>query len=209
MIPDETYSSKKALSFKGKSYVCPLEIVMDVIGGKWKLLLVNNLREGPVRSAVLQHSLGGISNKMFTQSVRELEKDGLIKREIFPVVPPKVEYSLTELGKTIIPAVEELSQWGNFLCEHEKASTEVYPISEGLNDEEQKPLSAEHSSDDKEKALEAETKDSSASSVPDPQNAAAGVSQASLDPQISDEEDEEKRKAKEFKSLVDENYDLI
>ncbi len=209
MMSDETYSSKKALCFKGKSYVCPLEIVMDVIGGKWKLLLVNNLREGPLRSAVLQHSLGGISNKMFTQSVRELEKDGLIKREIFPVVPPKVEYSLTELGKTIIPAVEELSQWGKFLCGHEKADTEVHPLNASLNNEKQEPLSAEPSSDDKEDALDTETKDSSASSVPELQNAAAGVSQEPLDPQISDEEDEEKRKKKEFKSLVDENYDLI
>jgi len=68
--------------------------------------------EGPLRSGVLQKKILGVSNKMFTQTVRELELDGLIAREVFPVVPPKVEYSLTKKGKSLENILRSMDQWG-------------------------------------------------------------------------------------------------
>ena len=110
----------KEFIYKGKKYLCSLELAMDVIGGKWKSLLIFHLRNGAMRSSALQHSLTGISNKMFTQSIRELEADGIVKREIFPVIPPKVEYSLTEKGKTLVPIMENLAKWGSSICDKNK-----------------------------------------------------------------------------------------
>ncbi|MBP5243300.1 MAG: helix-turn-helix transcriptional regulator [Succinivibrio sp.] len=110
----------KEFIYKGKKYLCSLELAMDVIGGKWKSLLIFHLRNGAMRSSALQHSLTGISNKMFTQSIRELEADGIVKREIFPVIPPKVEYSLTEKGKTLVPIMENLARWGSSICDKNK-----------------------------------------------------------------------------------------
>ncbi len=109
---------KKTFLYKGREYVCTLELAMDVIGGKWKGPLIYHLRFGAMRSSALQHSLDNISNKMFTQSVRELEADGIIKREIYPVVPPKVEYSLTKKGESLVPIVENLARWGLSLSEN-------------------------------------------------------------------------------------------
>lgn len=99
--------------FNGDVYLCPLELAMEVIGGKWKAMLIFHLQYGALRSSELQHRIKGqISNKMFTQVVRELEKAGIIKRKVYPVVPPKVEYSLTELGYSVLPNINALAQWG-------------------------------------------------------------------------------------------------
>ncbi|WP_396634560.1 winged helix-turn-helix transcriptional regulator [Maribacter sp. R86514] len=94
-----------------KNY-CPLDHTMNLIGTKWKPIVLFHLLEGPVRSGVLQKKVPGISNKMFTQTVRELEKDGLIIREVFPVVPPKVEYGLSERGKSLENILLSLDSWG-------------------------------------------------------------------------------------------------
>jgi DNA-binding HxlR family transcriptional regulator len=85
---------------------------MNLIGTKWKPLILFHLLEGGLRSGVLQKQIEGISNKMFTQTVRELEKDGLISRKVFPVVPPKVEYKLTERGKSLEHILRSLDKWG-------------------------------------------------------------------------------------------------
>tara|TARA_R110002049_G_scaffold212459_1_gene383518 strand:+ start:46209 stop:46493 length:285 start_codon:yes stop_codon:yes gene_type:complete len=85
---------------------------MGLIGTKWKPLVLFHLLEGPLRSGVLQKKVPEISNKMFTQTVRELEKDGLISRKVFPVVPPKVEYQLSARGKSLGPILKSLDQWG-------------------------------------------------------------------------------------------------
>ena len=85
---------------------------MNLIGTKWKPLILFHLLDGSLRSGVLQKKITGISNKMFTQSIRELEKDGLVVREIFPVVPPKVEYSLSERGKSLENILRSLDTWG-------------------------------------------------------------------------------------------------
>lgn len=99
--------------FNGKEYLCPLDLAMEIIGGKWKAMLLFHLQFGALRSGELKRRIkGDISNKMFTQIARELEAAGVIHREVFPVVPPRVEYSLTPLGESIIPNILSLAQWG-------------------------------------------------------------------------------------------------
>ncbi|APG59880.1 winged helix-turn-helix transcriptional regulator [Christiangramia salexigens] len=94
-----------------KNY-CPLNYTMNLIGTKWKPLVLFHLLEGPVRSGVLQKKVPEISNKMFTQTVRELERDGLIYRKVFPVVPPKVEYSLSRKGRSLERILKSMDEWG-------------------------------------------------------------------------------------------------
>jgi DNA-binding HxlR family transcriptional regulator len=94
-----------------KNY-CPLNYTMNLIGTKWKPLILFHLLDGGLRSGLLQKKISGISNKMFTQTVRELEKDGLISRKIFPVVPPKVEYKLTKRGRSLENILRSLDMWG-------------------------------------------------------------------------------------------------
>ena len=91
---------------------------MNLIGTKWKPLVLFHLLEGGLRSGMLQKKIPGISNKMFTQTVRDLENDGLITRKVFPVVPPKVEYSLTSRGKSLENILRSLDQWGLEDCKH-------------------------------------------------------------------------------------------
>jgi DNA-binding HxlR family transcriptional regulator len=98
--------------FRGKEYFCSLELVMDMIGGKWKPIALFHLREGVMRSGELQRTLKGITNKMFTQTVRELEASGLVERVVYPSVPPRVEYRLSPMGESVIPIIESLSSWG-------------------------------------------------------------------------------------------------
>ncbi len=95
-----------------KVYDCPLHLTMDLIGNKWKPLLLFHLLNGPLRSGVLQKTIPGISNKMFTQTVRELERDQLVSRKVYPVVPPKVEYELTATGKSLESILRDLDTWG-------------------------------------------------------------------------------------------------
>jgi DNA-binding HxlR family transcriptional regulator len=85
---------------------------MQCIGTKWKPLVLFHLLEGPIRSGKLQHKIPDISNKMFTRTVRELEKDELISRQVYPEVPPKVEYKLTSKGKTLESILRSLDAWG-------------------------------------------------------------------------------------------------
>ncbi|MBU2994858.1 helix-turn-helix transcriptional regulator [Cellulophaga baltica] len=85
---------------------------MNLIGTKWKPLIMFHLLDGNLRSGILQKHIEGISNKMFTQTVRELEKDGLLTRKVYPVVPPKVEYGLTKRGKSLEAILRGLDKWG-------------------------------------------------------------------------------------------------
>nr|WP_244183264.1 helix-turn-helix domain-containing protein [Polaribacter sejongensis] len=91
---------------------CPLNYTMNLIGTKWKPLVLFHLLKGGLRSGILQKHIEGISNKMFTQTVRELEKDGLISRKVYPVVPPKVEYTLTKRGQSLEGILRSLDKWG-------------------------------------------------------------------------------------------------
>lgn len=91
---------------------CPVETTLLLIGGKWKLLILRNLFMRPWRFNELQKSLTGISQKVLTDSLRAMEYDGIINRTVFAEVPPRVEYSLTELGKTMKPILDALEAWG-------------------------------------------------------------------------------------------------
>lgn len=90
----------------------PLERAVKVIDGKWKLPIVARLQEGPQRNNELLKKIEGISQKMLTQSLRELEEAGVILREVYPQIPPRVEYSLTRLGIKLKPIILMLEQWG-------------------------------------------------------------------------------------------------
>lgn len=92
---------------------CPVATTVQLIGNKWKLLILRNLQMRPWRFNELQKSLEGISQKVLTQSLRSLETDGLIDRTVYAEVPPRVEYSLSELGETIRPILKAMEQWGN------------------------------------------------------------------------------------------------
>ena len=92
-------------------FFCPVEGTLDVIGGKWKPLIIWFLRKRVLRFSDLRRSIPGITDVMLTKQLRELEEDGVIKRKVYNQVPPKVEYSLTPLGMTIIPLLDALCDW--------------------------------------------------------------------------------------------------
>lgn len=96
-----------------EEYSCPVEAAIDIIGGKWKPWIIWCLRDCVLRFSELQKELPGVSPKVLTKQLRELEGDGIISRKIYPEIPPKVEYSLTPLGRTVIPVVEALCVWGS------------------------------------------------------------------------------------------------
>jgi len=95
-----------------KAYHCPVEAAVDVFGGKWKALILWWLQERTWRFAELRRQIPGITEKMLTQQLRELEADGIIARRVYPTVPPKVEYSLTEYGRSLKHALREICAWG-------------------------------------------------------------------------------------------------
>ena len=91
---------------------CPVETAIDVLAGKWKILILWYLRSEQKRFSELQKLIPNATQKMLIQKLRELEIDGLVHREVYPVVPPKVEYSLTEYGKSLKPILKQLYLWG-------------------------------------------------------------------------------------------------
>ena len=91
---------------------CPVETALDVLAGKWKILILWYLRSETKRFNELQKLLPRTTQKMLIQKLRELENDGIIERKVYPVVPPKVEYSLTEYGTTLKPILKQLYLWG-------------------------------------------------------------------------------------------------
>ena len=91
---------------------CPIKTTLDVIGGKWKPLILFYLKGGPRRFSDLRRSVPDVTQKMLTDRLRELERDGIVHREVYPQVPPKVEYSLTAYGKTLAPVLEAMAVWG-------------------------------------------------------------------------------------------------
>lgn len=96
-----------------------IKITLDVMGGKWKPLILFLLSSKTMRFSELQHQIDGITQKMLTQQLRELEADKIVSRKVYPEIPPKVEYSLTKHGKTIVPLLLDMEKWG---VSHRKAS---------------------------------------------------------------------------------------
>lgn len=103
--------------FKGKEYNNPVELSLDIIGGKYKMPILWRLKDKTWRYGELKKSLGKITHKMLTEQLRELEADGLIHREVFAEVPPRVEYSITEEGRSAIPVIEALRNFGLYYLE--------------------------------------------------------------------------------------------
>ncbi|MEC4814638.1 MAG: helix-turn-helix domain-containing protein [Scytonema sp. PMC 1069.18] len=91
---------------------CEVETTLKVIGGRWKVLIIRELMEDVKRFGELQRALSGITQKMLTQQLRELEEDGIINRKVYSQIPPKVEYSLTPLGESLKPILYAMHEWG-------------------------------------------------------------------------------------------------
>lgn len=98
---------------------CPVETTLMLIGDKWKVLILRDLRSGTKRFGELKKSVMGISQKVLTSNLRAMEEDGLLTREVFPEVPPRVEYTLTALGQSMSPILDAMAEWGEaFQAEH-------------------------------------------------------------------------------------------
>ncbi len=100
------------IKFKGIEYNCSMELTLDVIGGKWKPLIIWHLDQKTMRFSELKRTLPHITQKMLTQQLRALEESGLVSRFVYTQVPPKVEYSLTDYGKSLLPVLQTLCKWG-------------------------------------------------------------------------------------------------
>ena len=93
---------------------CPVEVTLLLLSNKWTILILRDLFTGTKRFGELKKSLNGVSQKVLTANLRSLEEKGIIEREVFPEVPPRVEYRLTDLGKTLDPIIKSIHDWGEF-----------------------------------------------------------------------------------------------
>ena len=93
---------------------CPVEVTLLLLSNKWTILILRDLFTGTKRFGELKKSLNGVSQKVLTANLRSLEEKGIIEREVFPEVPPRVEYRLTDLGKTLDPIIKSVHDWGKF-----------------------------------------------------------------------------------------------
>lgn len=91
---------------------CPVEVTLTLISNKWKILIIRDLLEGTKRFGELKKSVTNISQKVLTSNLREMEENNLLTRKVYPEVPPKVEYSLTEIGKSLSPLLDAMDEWG-------------------------------------------------------------------------------------------------
>jgi len=118
---------------------CPVEATLDLIGGKYKSLILWHLSDGKLRFSQLRSRITKATPKMLTQQLRELETQDLIHREVFPVVPPKVEYSLTDLGRSLMPILVAMRDWGAEYLRGQNLQTCCFmmdsdPVSENSSD---------------------------------------------------------------------------
>ncbi|HJB60940.1 MAG: winged helix-turn-helix transcriptional regulator [Acutalibacteraceae bacterium] len=97
---------------KDEMPACPVATTVQLIGSKWKLLIMRNLLKRPWRFNELRRDLDGISQKVLTDSLRSMEEDGIITRTVYPEVPPRVEYALSDLGESMRPIIQAMEQWG-------------------------------------------------------------------------------------------------
>lgn len=105
-------------------YYCPVEATIDLIGGKYKAVLLWHLSNGTKRFSEFKKLMPKITEKMLAAQLRALEDDGLITRKVYPVVPPKVEYNLSEFGKTFMPVLQSMCDWGNAYIDEKKSSSQ-------------------------------------------------------------------------------------
>jgi DNA-binding HxlR family transcriptional regulator len=102
----------KRYKLNGAFYFCPVDLTLQIVGGRWKGIVIWNLREGKLRFGELKKVLVSINDKMLSQVLRELEEQGVVNRKVFDVMPPKVEYSLSREGKKLLPIMQAMSDYG-------------------------------------------------------------------------------------------------
>lgn len=107
------------IKMHGRTFHCALDVTMGYVGGKWKSVVLWYLHEGTKRFSELKKLIPSITEKMLSLQLKQLEKDGIVGRKVYAEVPPRVEYFLTEHGKTLIPMLQEMAKWGR-----EKATKE-------------------------------------------------------------------------------------
>lgn len=110
---------EKAIHLRGRVYHCALDVTMSFIGGKWKAVVLWYLRNEKKRFSELKKHIPDITEKMLSLQLKALEEDGILKRTVYAEVPPRVEYELTDFGRTLIPALEEIARWGRDLSSRE------------------------------------------------------------------------------------------
>lgn len=103
---------KAEFTIRDRRYSCPVQLAVSAVSGKWKVLILWNLRRATLRYGELRALLPRVTHKMLAQQLRELEADGLVNRTVYPEIPPKVDYKLTERGRELSPALEALRRWG-------------------------------------------------------------------------------------------------
>ncbi len=97
---------------KSYDYDCPIEAALEVIGGKWKAICVYYLKTGPLRFSELHDLLETVSSRMLSKQLKELQAQGIVRRTVYPEAPPRVEYALTEYGRTLLPLIDLMCAWG-------------------------------------------------------------------------------------------------
>jgi DNA-binding HxlR family transcriptional regulator len=115
-----------------RKYHCAVAVTMEMIGGKWKAVVLWYLRKKTKRFAELRRHIPDITEKMLTKQLRELESDGIVKRKVYAQVPPRVEYSLSDYGRTLLPLIELIGEWGRARTEKFGTLVEVAPVKEHL-----------------------------------------------------------------------------
>jgi len=110
-------NKEKVFILNGQEFHCAMDVTMNFIGGKWKTVVLWYLRKDKKRFGELKKLIPNITEKMLSLQLKDLENDGIVKRKLYAEVPPKVEYSLTDFGKSLIPLLEEIARWGRNLAE--------------------------------------------------------------------------------------------
>ncbi|WP_420402048.1 winged helix-turn-helix transcriptional regulator [Flagellimonas sp.] len=112
-------AERKMLKFRGNDYPCCTSLTMGIIGGKWKTVILFHLMNNKLRYNELRKSMPTVTERTLSLQLKALEEDGLIKRKVYTSKPPlKVEYSLTDFGKTLIPIIQSIADWGDFVVEN-------------------------------------------------------------------------------------------
>jgi len=132
MSIDKSSGNKQTPDWDVYDAACPTRLVLNRIADKWTVLVVSSLSDGTKRFSQLQRGIGGVSQKMLTQTLRGLERDGLITRTIYPTVPPKVEYSLTPLGRTLVGMLDAIRGWSEAHIEEVLAAQNIYDETNAL-----------------------------------------------------------------------------
>lgn len=110
-------NKEKVIMLNGKEFHCAMDVTMNYIGGKWKTVVLWYLRKDKKRFSELRRLIPNITEKMLSLQLKDLENDGIVGRKLYAEVPPKVEYFLTDFGKSLIPMLEEIARWGRNLAE--------------------------------------------------------------------------------------------